>query len=133
MRTEAQHVLDRWVDLAERAGAAGGDHGVVGALPAQRPVTEFGRQCGIPAGQPPFGQQSRQEQVRVRVALPRGAEHIESHPADRVHRPPAGTGSPRPGSGPRALSCPRAGTGLAAGAGALGPARAGCGMARHVS
>ena len=59
VRAQAEHVAHGRVDLVEPAGAAGGDHGVVRGLPAQRPVAELGRQRGVAPGQPAFPQQRR--------------------------------------------------------------------------
>lgn len=75
---QREYVEHRRVDLAQRPVDAGGDHGVVRALVAQRAVHQLGRQRGVPAveGAAPLDrvllggpQQAGQDEVRVRVAL----------------------------------------------------------------
>src|SRR6516162_6929698 len=115
---EPEHVQHGRVDLAEAAGAAGGDHRVIGALPPQRAVAELGGQGGVTPGQPLLVQQGGQEQVRVRVTLAHRAQDLEGHQPRRADAPPGGTPGPTAPATPggRLLARARAPGGAAAGA-----------------
>ena len=69
VRAEPEDLADRRVELVQRAVAAGREHGVVGALAAQRAVGELGREGGVAAGDVAVGQQLGQQQVRVCLAV----------------------------------------------------------------
>ena len=104
MCAEAEHVTNGWVDLAEVTVAARRDHGVVGGLPTQRPVAEFGGERGVTAAQSPFPQQGRKQEIGVGVALGRRPQYLEGEPPDRVNAAPGGAAStgnrlPSPGRG----------------------------------
>ena len=95
VRAEAQHEQHRRVELFQRAVAARGEHGVVAALAAQGAVGQLGREGGVAAGQPALGEQPRQQQVGVGLALVHGGEHVVGGAArigaPRRLRPPGGS------------------------------------------
>ena len=76
---QAQHVADPRLHGA--AGEAGVDDRVVGALPAQGPRRELGREAGVTPGQPVLAECLRQDQVGVGVLGP-------DRPHDVVRRQP---------------------------------------------
>ena len=85
---QPQHGEHRGVDLLDRAAGAGGDHRVVGALPAQRPGGELGGQRGVAPGQAPLAQ---------------GRRRARGWRRRRPRSPPAARRGPRTGQGrPRA-------------------------------
>ena len=86
MRAEPQDLADGRVELVERAVAAGGEDGVVGALAAQRPVGELGREGGVAAGDVPLGQHLGQQQVRVGLAVLHRREDLIGGPARVAER-----------------------------------------------
>ncbi|CAM5499757.1 hypothetical protein SGLAM104S_02113 [Streptomyces glaucescens] len=91
VRAEAEHVEHRRVDLPQRPVDAGGDHRVVGALPAQRPVHQLGGQRGVPPVEllgplllARLAQQRRQHEIGVGVPLVHGAQRLEGEDANGV-------------------------------------------------
>src|SRR5690606_21151107 len=88
VRAQAQHVEHRRVHLPQRPVDAGRDHGVVGALVAQRAVHQLGGERRVPRVQLPLlarlAQQRRQDEVGIGVPLVHGPQGLEGEDADGV-------------------------------------------------
>ena len=101
MASEPEQVQHGGLEGAE--GPTGGRHQdlVVGSLQPAGAGQQLGGEGGVPAGDPPRGQQRWQHQVRVRVVGVHAAQAVEGGPA-------CGIGGSSPGRRPRGrhLSCP---------------------------
>ena len=101
---EAEDVEDRRVELVQRAVAARGEHRVIGALAAQGPVGELGREGGVTAGELAVSEELRQQQVGVSLAVADRREDVVGGAA-RVGR----GADARPGCSPLGLVPARTG------------------------
>ncbi len=90
---EPEHVAHRRVDLVPVA--AGGQDGVIGAAAAQRAVGQFGGEGGVPAGDAALGEQGREQQVGVGVAVRDRAQDVIGGAPRRVGARPGGPGTVR--------------------------------------
>ena len=84
MGAEPQHLAHHRIERVKIAVAADGQHGVVGAATAQRPVGQLGGQRRVPAAELALREQLRQQQVRVGVPVGHGQQHVERDSPGRI-------------------------------------------------